>query len=285
VVERLGRFAVSASITGYSLAGVGVGLVRSMLLMIPLMVVAGACLVWTTTTLNSTAQLLSPRWVRGRTMSLWSLAFAGVAPLGAIMSGAVADAIGASNAYVVVSVVGVVMGLTAVGSGIPVLSEVIPPEFSGDGPGPTHVDTVESGPVMVLNSFEIDPDDLQKFVAVMNDLRLVRLRTGAYRWRLYREASDPRKLTEVFLTVSWQEHLNQHRRIDDASAALIRKARAFDQRGHPTSRHLLAVDVESPPDFDELVARHMHMHEVDGSVPLEQQGVGDLARGQKAASG
>lgn len=269
VVERLGRTALAVSITGYSLAGVGIALTNDLFWTAPLMVMAGTCLVWTTTTLNSTAQLLSPRWVRGRTMSLWSLAFAGVVPIGAVLSGALADGIGSATSYLLISLAGVVLGLTAVRSGIPVLSDIASPEFSTNRPAPDHVDTIESGPVMILNYFEIEPADFDRFVNVMNDLRLVRLRTGAYRWRLYRDASDPRRLTEVFLTVSWQEHLNQHRRIDDASADLIRLARSFDVRGNPTSRHMLAVDIESPPDFDLLVATHSYLHRVDGSIPLE----------------
>jgi hypothetical protein len=133
---------------------------------------------------------------------------------------------------------------------------------------------------MIINTFQIRHQDLDDFVAVMNDLRLVRLRTGAYRWRLYRDAADPGRLYEVFLTVSWQEHLNQHHRIDDASAVLITRARSFDQRGDPTSRHLLAVDLESPPDFDLLVTMHSDLHHIDGSIRLEEEAAGpDQARG------
>jgi hypothetical protein len=122
---------------------------------------------------------------------------------------------------------------------------------------------------MIINSFQVRHDDLERFVDVMNELRLVRLRTGAYRWRLYRDATDPGRLSEVFLTVSWQEHLNQHRRIDDASAKLIGQARSYDMRGEPTSRHLLAVDLERPPDFELLVGMHTDLHETDGSIQLE----------------
>jgi hypothetical protein len=98
----------------------------------------------------------------------------------------------------------------------------------------------------------------------------VRLRTGAYRWRLYRDATDPRRLTEVFLTVSWVEHLNQHRRIDDASGELIRLARSYDRSGGPMTRHLVAVDVENPPDWGELVSVHEEYHRTDGSIPIER---------------
>ncbi len=275
LAERLGKLTLPFAIAGYGIGGIAVGTAPSVAWAVPGLLLAGACLVWTTTTLNSTAQLLSPRWVRGRTMSLWSLAFAGVYPIGAILSGAVADALDTASAYVLISMACIGLGAVATRSGIPVLAEIIPPEFDSTQPAPEHVETLDSGPVMVLNTFAIEPDQVEEFLEAMNELRLVRLRTGAYRWRLYRDASDPKRLTEMFLVVSWREHLNQHRRIDDASAALIRKARSFDQGGGPRARHLLAVDIESPPDFDSLIATHEHMHETDGSIPLEEPGVGD----------
>jgi len=271
VVERFGRNAVAITMAGYSVAGVAVGLAPSVIAATPFLFLAGACLVWTAVTLNSTAQLLSPPWVRGRTMSLWSLAFAGVSPLGAILAGAVADALTTNAAYILISTLGVGLGLAATRSGIPMLNEVAPPEFTAGGRQPQHVDTLDSGPVMIINSFQVQHEELGPFIDVMNELRLVRLRTGAYRWRLYRDASDPGRLSEVFLTVSWQEHLNQHRRIDDASANLIRLARSFDARGEPTSRHLLAVDLERPPDFELLVGMHADLHQIDGSIQLEEE--------------
>lgn len=269
LADRLGRWTVPVAITGYSIGGIGVGVAPSLGWAVPGLVLAGMSLVLTTTTLNSTAQMLSPRWVRGRTMSLWSLAFAGVLPIGSIISGALADALTTRDSYVLVSLAGIGLGIAAIRSGIPVLAEVVPPEFDPDRPFPEHVETLESGPVMVLNSFDVDPADIESFLTVMQGMRLLRLRTGAYRWRLYRDAVDPRRLTEVFLVVSWQEHLNQHRRIDDLGVELIKKARSFDRSGEPLSRHLLAVDVESPPDFDVLLGIHEEMHETDGSIQLE----------------
>ena len=271
LVERLGQNSVAVTMAGYGVSGIAVGLAPSVTAAFPFMFLAGACLVWTAVTLNSTAQLLSPPWVRGRTMSLWSLAFAGVSPLGAILAGAVADALTTTAAYVILSALAIGLGLAATRSGIPTLDEVSPPEFTGSARQPEHVDTLDSGPVMIINNFQVHHNDLEAFVDLMNELRLVRLRTGAYRWRLYRDASDPGRLSEVFLTVSWQEHLNQHGRIDDASAALIRRARGFDVRGEPTSRHLLAVDLERPPDFELLVGMHSDLHQSDGSIHLEEE--------------
>jgi len=70
---------------------------------------------------------------------------------------------------------------------------------------------------------------------------------------------------------SWEEHISQHGRIDDAAAALLRQARSFDRADGPRTRHLIAIDVEHPPDFDGLVASHAEMHESDGSIPYPDQ--------------
>lgn len=110
-----------------------------------------------------------------------------------------------------------------------------------------------------------------EFTNLMNQVRLVRLRTGAYRWRLFRNTSDPTRLTELMVVRSWEEHLAQHRRIDDAAADLLRKARSFDVADGPITRHLIAIDVENPPDFDELVAAHDELHQTDGSIPRSDQ--------------
>jgi MFS family permease len=267
VVEGLGRRSVPVTMTAFGLAGIGVGLAPSPLVAGLFLFLAGTCWVWTLTTLNTTAQLLSPAWVRGRTMSIYTLAFIGVYPLGSILSGAIADGIGTAGAYVVLSAAGIALGLASPRAELPGLAEIVPPEFTIERRA-THAATMAGGPVMVLNSWEIDEGDFDRFIAVMNQLRLVRLRTGAYRWRLYRDASDPHLLTEVFLNRTWEEHLHQHTRIDDVSVETIRRARAFDRRGEPVTRHLVAIDLEEPLHFDELVTVHAEMHASDGSIPL-----------------
>ncbi len=126
--------------------------------------------------------------------------------------------------------------------------------------------------MIVLNTWTVDEDDLAEFARVMSEIRLVRLTTGAYRWRLFRDIADPTRLTELFAVQSWEEHLAQHRRIDDSSAELIARARSFDVADGPRSRHLIAIDVEDPPDFDAMIAAHTMMHEMDSSVRLDDTG-------------
>jgi MFS family permease len=269
VSERLGARSVPATITIFGLAGIGVGTAPNALLAGAGMVVAGACWVLTLTTLNASSQMMAPEWIRGRAMSLYTLAFSGVYPIGAIMAGGLADLTDAGSSIVMLCAATAALGVLAPRFRLPALGEIVVPEFTEDRTISSHVDT-EGGPVMVLNTWTVAREDLEEFFEVMAEIRLVRLRTGAYRWRLYRNVDNPHRISEMFLCESWEQHLAQHRRIDDASAALIRKARSFDQTSEPMSRHLVAIDVDHPEDWEPLMIAHEEYHRTDGSVPLER---------------
>lgn len=269
VSDRLGARSVPATITIFGLAGIGVGIAPNALLAGTGMVVAGACWVLTLTTLNASSQMMAPEWIRGRAMSLYTLAFSGVYPIGSIISGGLADLTDAGTSIVVLCAATAGLGVLAPRFRLPALGEIVAPEFTEDRSASTHIDT-EGGPVMVLNTWTVAREDLEEFLEVMAEIRLVRLRTGSYRWRLYRNADNPHRISEMFLCESWEQHLAQHRRIDDASAALIGKARAFDQAGEPLSRHLVAIDVDHPEDWEPLMIAHEEYHRTDGSVPLER---------------
>jgi MFS family permease len=259
------------TITGFGLAGIGVGLAPSVIVALFFMLLVGVFWVLTLTNLNATAQLMSPEWIRGRAMSLYSLCFGGILPLGAILAGFLADAVGTRSSMVILCSGSVALGLVSPRFRIPALEDVETPEFSRDRPPPAHVDTAEGGPVLVLNTWNIAESDYEAFTEVMNEVRLVRLRTGAYRWRLFRNVSDPLRLTELFALNSWEEHLAQHLRIDDRSAGVLAEARSFDRGDGPTTRHLVAMDIDNIPGLEELVT-HEQMHRSDGSIPdLETQ--------------
>jgi hypothetical protein len=264
----LGPRSIPFTLTGFGIGGVILGWADRPWLAAAAMVVAGACWVWTLTTLNASTQLIAPEWVRGRAMSLYTLAFSGVYPLGSILSGWVADRMGAGISDIAFSAAGIGLGLVAPRFRIPSLHEIESPEFEEDRVLPLHAET-EGGPVMIINTWTIDRSRLEEFLAIMAEIRRVRLRTGAYRWRLYRNAEDPHRISEMFLCVSWEEHLAQHGRIDDRAAALIRTARAFDRSGEPTTRHLIAVDVERPDAWEPLLAAHADFHRTDGSIPID----------------
>lgn len=269
ILRRLDSSSVPYTITLFGLSGILLGLAPELWVAGIAMFSAGFFWLLTLATLNATAQLLAPEWIRGRAMSFYTLAFAGMLPVGAILSGVVADQIGTSGSLVVFSAGAVILGLLSSRFGVPRIEDIASPEFSdGEVVSPHSEDpSFEGGPVIVLNTWQIDEQDFAEFTQLMNEVRLVRLSTGAYRWRLFRSTSDPARITELMAIQSWEEHVAQHKRIDNASASLIRRARGFDRADGPRTRHLIAIDVESPPGFDDLVATHEEMHMTDGSIP------------------
>ncbi|REK15685.1 MAG: MFS transporter [Actinobacteria bacterium] len=255
------------TITGFGISGIVVALAPSIAVGVAGMLVSGFFWVLTLTGLNATAQLISPSWIRGRAMSLYSLSFGGILPIGSILAGVVADASSTGTAMLILSSLAVLLGLSSPVFGVPSVRNVEPPEFSEDRPAPIHDHTVSGEEVVVLNVWQINRDDLAEFSRVMNEVRLVRLRTGAYRWQLMRTAADPLRIVEFFEIGSWEEHLAQHRRIDDTSAALLARARSFDRDGGPTTRHLIGIDPTNPGLFEELIRQHEDLHRQDGSIP------------------
>src|SRR5437660_2138980 len=106
-------------------------------------------------------------------------------------------------------------------------------------PGP------DVGPVLVSVTYKVAPDNARAFLAAMDHLRRSRLRTGAVRWELYRDGSDPRTFVEQFLVPSWDEHLRQHRgRLTGADRAIEERAVALADEP-PVVAHLFPPDLEA----------------------------------------
>ena len=75
----------------------------------------------------------------------------------------------------------------------------------------------------------------------MKDMRRIRQRDGAIRWNLLRDAADPQRYIEVFVTESWGEHLRQHERVTTEDLGVERRARAFHLGSQPPKiTHLIA---------------------------------------------
>lgn len=272
ILRRMSTSSVPYTIGAFGVCGIVLGFAPDVLVAFGAMLFVGFFWLLTLTTLNASAQLMAPEWIRGRAMSLYSLAFAGVLPIGSILSGIVADVTGTRAALAIFAAGTLLLGVLAPRFGVPAIHDIEAPEFNLERAVPhSDIGELEGGPVIVLNTWWIDESDLSEFTAIMNEIRLVRLTTGAYRWRLFRDIAHPTRLTEFFAVQSWEDHLAQHGRIDDASAALIARARKFDRADGPKSRHLIAIDVEHPPDFDAMIAAHEAMHRTDGSIEVDSR--------------
>lgn len=278
--RRLGDNSIAWSIALTGVAGVVAGLAPSLWLMLPPMFAAGTFWVWTLSSLNSSVQLLAPEWVRGRAVSLWLLSHGGMVPFGAILSGVIADRVGAGSSMVILSTATIVLGLLAIRRGLENPTTVSPPEFTErkvhDHPGEM---ASADGPVLVSNTWTIPEESLSEFFALMRDVRLARLKTGGTRWLLFQEVGSSDRFSETFLVPSWDEHLSQHQRIDDEMLATLRRARALDEsEDGPTSRHFMGIDPDDPRLPTRDGSEHDALHASDGSLPLSVRRVGRSSR-------
>lgn len=241
----LGPRLLPICIVAFGLAGVVVGFSTLVALTTVFVTITGVIWTWILATLNSTYQVLTPDWVRGRTMGAFTLSVFGFVPLGAVASGALGNSVGADTALLIFSVAVVAIGFLSFLMPIPVLERIespVVPERDA-----TAMPTVEGSnePVLVITTWHVDPPDLEAFLAVLSDLRRVRLRTGATQWAAYRDATDLTSISEVFMLPSWEQRVQQIKRLDTVALQVIRRADELGTAETRVRRNLVSFDVDS----------------------------------------
>ena len=76
----------------------------------------------------------------------------------------------------------------------------------------------------------------------------VRLRDGALRWGIFRDAADPEHLNETFLMESWIDFLRSRERHTSADHEIHDRVRALhrDQGPPNTSHQIYAKEITNP---------------------------------------
>jgi predicted MFS family arabinose efflux permease len=240
----LGRWMIPLCIIGYGGAGVVVGVSTLVAVTAVAMTVGGVFWIWLLATLTSIYQMLTPDWVRGRTMGAFVVSIFGFLPIGAIAAGLLGDVVGADRSLVIFSAAVVAIGLAASRMPIPVLEQISPPVMHGADEDLASETDDEIDPVMVITTWTVDDDRIDDFVDVLAELRLIRLRTGAHQWRAYRDASRGNVISEVFRVHSRAQQLQQQRRLDTDAVATIRRADGFDVSASHVRSYLVAIDVD-----------------------------------------
>jgi predicted MFS family arabinose efflux permease/quinol monooxygenase YgiN len=210
----------------------------------PVAVVVLVCagLAWTGTiaTLVAELQLFLPRWVMARGMAIWTMIFTGCQAVGALIWGLVAAQTGLTTTFVGAAV----LELVAVGIGLlwPVPdaghADADPVAYWSEARVSVDPDPA-TGPIQVTVRYTITPDKEQAWLAAMRQLRRSRLRTGATRWELYRDADRRDRFVEQFRVATWDEHLRQHEGRLTAADQAVEQA-ALDFSNPPaTADHLI----------------------------------------------
>jgi MFS family permease len=241
------RLVASATI-GTSIAMALFALARSPAAALAGSVLAGVSWIAAISSLNVSAQVALPEWVRGRGLAIFVTAFFGALSLGSAVWGETAGALGLSATHLVAAA-GALAAIPLTwrwklqtGAGL----DLTP---SMHWPVPAGAEEVEPdrGPVLVTVEFRIDPKDREAFLAALEKVGKERKRDGAYAWGVFEDVADPGRMVETFLLDSWLEHLRQHERVTNADRVLQDAVNRFQLQGAPKVTHMIAAerDVET----------------------------------------
>lgn len=229
----------------------GTALSMSCLALIPQPVMAAAaCLLaglsWIAvlTSLNVSAQVALPDWVRARGLSIFVTVFFGAQTAGSMIWGQTASTLGIPAALLLAAA-GAVIAIPLTWRHKLHQGGQLNLAPSMHWPAPVAADEQrhDRGPVMISIEYRIAQQSALEFTAVMDEMSRQRRRDGAYAWGLYEDVEQPGRYLEYFLVSSWLEHLRQHERVTHADQDIQERARAFHVGDEPPHvSHLIAPE-------------------------------------------
>ncbi len=195
---------------------------------------------WTSTlsTLNTSVQLAVPAWVQARALGTYLMTFQGGMALGSVLWGALAERVSTP------------ISLATAAAGLALTLPIVRRFHILQGPAPDHTPyqwkrpapqpipfpTMDSepaddlnfaGPVRISVDYRIPAENYAEFTHAIHELRGVRLRDGAIRWGIYRDATNPEHLNETFLMESWLDYLRSRERVTTADDEIRERVRAL----------------------------------------------------------
>jgi MFS family permease len=233
---------VAAGTVVFALATIALAYVHSFGVLAGGLAAGGVGWIAVLSSLNVSAQTVTPSWVRARVMAVYLLVFMGGLAVGSAVWGFVAARVGLSTALLFAAV-GLLIGLVATWRYRLVDDENLSLTPSMHWPEPVMmIDTEASeGPAITLVEYRIDPKTAEEFLLAMKEMKRIRQRDGAIRWNLLRDTADPKRYIETFVTESWADHLRQHERVTAEDREAEQRAQAFNLDPQPPKiTHLIA---------------------------------------------
>jgi hypothetical protein len=119
------------------------------------------------------------------------------------------------------------------------------PETDADHEGG---DPAQAGPVRISIEYRIPVEKYAEFTHCIHQLRNVRLRDGAVRWGIYRDAADPERLNETFIMESWLDYLRSRERMTANDDRIRQQVWALHREAEPPriSYQIYAREVANP---------------------------------------
>ncbi len=233
----------------FGLATIVMAVSESLWLSVPFMVLAGGAWVLSFSTFNVLTQVLSPRWVVGRTLAFYQTGVFGGIAVGSWMFGMCAEYVGLRIGLVtggLALLAAVLLGrrwpLHAAG-----MADVGPLENAVADHAHLAVDP-DAGPIVVSVEYRVDAANIGAFIEAAHKLGRTRRRDGARRWSLMQDLVEPTRFIERYQAVTWLDHLRQWQRATAADERVRARVLVFHQGPEPPRvRYLLARAPDEAP--------------------------------------
>jgi hypothetical protein len=200
-------------------------------------------------TLQAAAQLSAPPWVRARSLAIYQLAQNGALTLGSFGWGWLGGMVGLSATLLVAAVTGALLAVLVRGFTLDHIARTLPrdtmPPPQPEAPAPELVSVLSSahGRVMEMLHYRVRPDEREAYLEAMEQVRLVRGRTGALVWQLYEDVAHPEGWLEVWSVENWTDHLREITRLSTEDRATLARVAVFQRDGAtPLPARYLAVE-------------------------------------------
>lgn len=193
---------------GCSVSVFGLAFAPSVAVAAAILAIGGAGWVTAWSGFGISVQLASPRWIVGRTVSIYlAITYGGIAA-GSWLWGSVAEStsltmalVGSAGALLVVAAFGLVLPIReSAATDHDALGRIEHTEVAIDL-------RPNSGPISVRIGYRIKAADTEEFLKLMQDRRRAQSRIGARHWIVERDLHDAERWTESFRTPTWTDYL------------------------------------------------------------------------------
>jgi MFS family permease len=237
---------VAAGTTGTAVTLILFAFARDPVTALTASIIAGVSWIAVLSSLNVSAQVALPEWVRGRGLAMFVTTFFGAMTVGSAIWGQLAGMIGLPATHVIAAV-GALAAIPLswrwklqTGAGLD-----LTPSMHWPTPIVAREPEQDRGPVLITIEYRIDSKNRQPFLTALERLGQERRRDGAYAWGVFEDVSDEGRMVETFLVESWVEHLRQHERVTNADRVLQEAVYTFQVQGTPKITHLIAAQPRS----------------------------------------
>jgi predicted MFS family arabinose efflux permease/quinol monooxygenase YgiN len=233
---------LAAAAVATAVAKVLFGLAHNTATALAASLLAGASWIAAVSSLNVSAQVALPEWVRGRGLAMYVTVMFGALSLGSAIWGEVARIAGLAAALYAAAVGALIaIPLTWRWKLQTAAAADLTPSMDWPAPITTREIEPDRGPVLVMVEYRIEPIHREQFLQAMRLFARSLRRDGAYEFGIFEDPADDGRFVETFMTDSWLDHMRLHQRLTNADSEVEQAVRRLQVGGGPKTSHLILV--------------------------------------------